>query len=126
MSPLPLGAMSSPRMLSPGTGRHCSVSGRGDAVAVAGPGDGLSPQPLAVPWSLPRAAGLPRLQQHGAGAGSVLELAPPPVAVHTNEVAIPAPRLRRVLPHKHLPLSGHGSRLGREVPGGWVVRGAAS
>lgn len=95
-------------------------------MAVAGPGDGLSPQPLAVPWALSRPAGLPRLRQRGAGAGSVLELALPPVAVHTNEVAIPAPCLCRVLPHKHLLVSGNGSRLRREVPGGWVVRGAAS
>lgn len=51
----------------------------------------------------------------GVAGSSPSQLAPPPVAVHTNEEPHPIPRL--VLPHRHLRASGHGSKLGKGSAG---------
>lgn len=89
----------------------------------------MGPQGWLIPWislqALPRPAlvPVPRVRRDvvmqeartGAFGSSLSQLAPPPVAVHTNEEPHPIPRL--VLPRRRLRVSGHGSKLGKGSAG---------
>lgn len=98
---------------------------KGDPTSVMGPQEWLIPRPRISWQALPRPAWVPvpRVRRDvvmqeartGASGSSPSQLAPPPVAVHTNEEPHPIPRL--VLPRRHLRVSGHGSKLGKGSAG---------
>lgn len=107
---------------------------KGDPVCAMGP------QGWLIPWislqALPRPAlvPVPRVRRDvvmqeartGAFGSSLSQLAPPPVAVHTNEEPHPIPSLVSSCLADVSGCLGTAPSSGREAPGGWAARGAAS